>query len=279
LWSCGATNAQLPTTAYSVMTESYSTERWAPISGFESFYEVSTKGRVRALERTITVQTKSGAHKRSLRGYMVPQSINVPRRDGAYKRMQVKLCKNKKSHTFNVARLVASAFIENPNGLPFVLHLDDDATNNNVENLEWGDHAENVKQAADRHRYRYGQEHHAAKLNDVSRRLAWEMLRDGFSVKSVAAHFNVKYQVISDINQGKCKGFPPIKKPKQLPKGSASAQSKLNESQVIQIKKLLALGVKQRKIAQCFGVGQTTIAAINKGINWGWLQIDQLSPA
>jgi transposase len=257
------------------MTEFYSVERWAPIAGFESLYEVSTKGRVRSLGRTITAQTKNGTHERRYRASIVAQTINTPRREGHYKRMQVKLNKDNKTCTFNVARLVANAFIENPSNLPFVLHLDDDATNNNVENLEWGDHAENVKQAADRHRYRYGQEHHAARLSDISRRLAWEMLRDGFSVKEVAKHFKVKYQIISDINQGKCKGFPALKRPKQLPKGSSSAQSKLNESQVIQIKRLLALKIKQREIAQRFGVGQTTIAAISTGANWGWLQIDQ----
>ena len=263
-----------PTTAQPVMTEFYSSERWAPIDGFESLYEVSTKGQVRSLERTVLTQTKNGTHERRCKASIIAQKINVLKRGGLYKRIQVNLHKNNKAYTFNVARLVASAFIENPNSLPFVLHLDDRATNNNVENLQWGDHAENVRQAVDRHRYRYGQEHHCAKLNDISRRLAWEMLRNGLSVREVARHFNVKYQIISDINQGKSKGFPALKKSRQAPRGSANTRSKLSESQVIQIKKLLALGLKQKEIAERFGVGQTTITAINRGANWSWLQID-----
>ena len=257
------------------MTESYPAEQWAPIKGFESFYEVSTRGQVRALERIVIVERQGRPHSRKYRGRLVAQKINTPRKAGSYKRTQVQLCKNNKTYTHKVARLVATAFIDNPFSLPFVLHLDDDATNNNVENLQWGDHAENVRQAADRYRCSYGQRHHAAVLSDVSRRLAWEMLRNGSSVKEVAKHFNVNYQIISDINQGKCKGFPALKKPKQHPRGSASPRSKLNEYQVIQIKQLLALGLKQREVAERFGVGQTTVAAISTGANWGWLRVDQ----
>ena len=100
------------------------------------------------------------------------------------------------------------------------------------------------------------------------------MLKDGSSVTEVARYFNVDYHIISDINQGKCKGFTALKMPKQYLSGSASPRSKLNESQVIEIKKLLALGLKQREVAERFGVGQTTIAAINTGANWGWLRVD-----
>ena len=256
------------------MTESYPAEQWAPIKGFESFYEVSTQGQVRALERTVIAERGGKPHTRKYRGRIVAQAVNTPTRERAYKRMQVVLHKNNKPYTFKVARLVATAFIQNPNNLPFVLHLDDDATNNNVKNLEWGDHVENVRQAADRYRCSYGERHHAAVLSDDSRRLAWQMLKDGSSVTEVARYFNVDYHIISDINQGKCKGFTALKMPKQYLSGSASPRSKLNESQVIQIKKLLALGLKQREVAERFGVGQTAIAAINTGGNWGWLHAD-----
>ena len=73
--------------------------------------------------------------------------------------MQVALWKENKEYTRNVARLVAEAFIPNQHGSPFVLHLDDDATNNRVDNLQWGDHAENVRQAVERGRYPSGKLH------------------------------------------------------------------------------------------------------------------------
>lgn len=51
--------------------------------------------------------------------------------------MQVCLCKNGKQKTFKVHRLVAEAFIPNPDNLLEINHRDEDKTNNTVENLEW----------------------------------------------------------------------------------------------------------------------------------------------
>lgn len=142
------------------MTESYGAERWAPVAGFEGLYEVSTHGRVRGVERVIELTGHPKLKRRTLKARILAQSLNVPHGHG-YKRLQVKLHKGNQLFTFNVARLVAETFLPNPSGLPFVLHLDDDATNNRVENLEWGDHSENVRQAMERGRYPRGQRHHA----------------------------------------------------------------------------------------------------------------------
>lgn len=143
------------------MTESYGDERWAPVVGFEGLYEVSSHGRVRGCDRVIDLTDHPTLKRRTIPGRILAQAINMPRQGFGYKRLQVKLYKENRLHTFNVARLVAEAFIPNPSGLPFVLHLDDDATNNRVENIEWGDHAENVRQAVERGRFPYGQRHHA----------------------------------------------------------------------------------------------------------------------
>ena len=53
--------------------------------------------------------------------------------------MTVKLCKNGKSKTYFVHRLIAEAFIPNPFGAPQVNHKDENITNNAKCNLEWCD--------------------------------------------------------------------------------------------------------------------------------------------
>ena len=57
---------------------------------------------------------------------------------------KVSLCKNGKKKSFRIHRLVAKAFIPNPNNLPEVNHKDEDKSNNCVENLEWMSKIDNI---------------------------------------------------------------------------------------------------------------------------------------
>ena len=142
------------------MTQSYATECWLPVVGFEGRYEVSSFGQVRSLERTLQLTSHPRLKERTFKARVLSQKVNTPHsKKNGYTRMQVCLWKENKEYTRNVARLVAEAFIPNHHGAPFVLHLDDDATNNRVGNLQWGDHAENVRQAVERGRYASGKLH------------------------------------------------------------------------------------------------------------------------
>jgi hypothetical protein len=58
--------------------------------------------------------------------------------------LQVSLTKNKIAKKHKVHRLVAIAFIDNPDNLPQVNHKDENKTNNSVENLEWCDAKYNI---------------------------------------------------------------------------------------------------------------------------------------
>jgi hypothetical protein len=142
------------------MTQSYATECWLPVVGFEGYYEVSSFGQVRSLERTLQLTNHPRLKERTFKARILFQKSNRPAGgEKGYVRMQVALWKENKEYTRNVARLVAEAFIPNHHSAPFVLHLDDDATNNRVGNLQWGDHAENVRQAVERGRYPSGELH------------------------------------------------------------------------------------------------------------------------
>ena len=101
------------------------TEQWIPI--YNNLYSVSNLGNVKANERNI--ETKTG-----IRHYK--EKILKPEitRDG---HLRVVLCEAGKSKKVFVHRLVAEAFIPNPNNLPIINHKDENPSNNMVSNLEW----------------------------------------------------------------------------------------------------------------------------------------------
>lgn len=104
-------------------------ENWKEVYGFRYLYEVSDLGRV----RTKYVKGK---------GYTSEYHIVEPLDNGnGYKRFNWRT--EKKQRTVYLHRLVAEAFIENPNGYAEVNHKDEDKSNNRVDNLEWCDHAYN----------------------------------------------------------------------------------------------------------------------------------------
>ena len=82
--------------------------------------------------------------------------------------LRVILCKNGIVKTHKVHRLVAIAFIENPENKPTVNHIDSDRTNNFVSNLEWNTHSENAQHGYDigLHKSVKGSKHYRAKLNE-----------------------------------------------------------------------------------------------------------------
>ena len=110
-------------------------EYWKPVVGYENLYEVSNLGRIRSFDRW--VKSKNGSI-RICRGRILKPYTN---KDGY---LCVVLSKNNKQKTFRVNRLVAQAFLDNPNNLPQVNHKDENKQNNNVENLEFCDCKYNI---------------------------------------------------------------------------------------------------------------------------------------
>ena len=96
-------------------------EIWKDIEGYEGLYQVSNYGNIRSLN----YRNKSQIHNLTLK---------VRKRDGY---LTVGLTKNNRNKTFIVHRVVAKAFIPNPDNLPQVNHKDENKSNNNASNLEW----------------------------------------------------------------------------------------------------------------------------------------------
>lgn len=104
-------------------------EEWLPVVGYENFYEVSSHGRVRSKRintRIVDKQNKIMRQKGDRNGYF-----------------RVNLNDGNKCKACLVSRLVAEAFLSNPEKLPVVGHNDDNKVNNHVSNLYWTTTKEN----------------------------------------------------------------------------------------------------------------------------------------
>ena len=102
-------------------------EIWKDIEGYEGLYQVSNMGRVKSLGNNKTRKEKILKSSKNNRGYLC---VNLYK-DG--------LVKN-----YLIHRLVASAFIDNPNNLPQVNHKDENPKNNYGDNLEYCDSKYNM---------------------------------------------------------------------------------------------------------------------------------------
>ena len=119
-------------------------EIWKAIAGYEGLYEVSNFGRVRSIDRYVPHKTFG---KKFCKGYMMATHIN----NAGY--VTVNLCKINRYRSFDIHRLVAIAFLDNPDGLPEVNHIDENKKNNHVENLEWVTKSENNMHGTKRERH------------------------------------------------------------------------------------------------------------------------------
>lgn len=120
-----------PTLQFRVSLKGYGDnmeEVWKDIAGYEGLYQVSNFGRVKSLDRYVP---HSSLGRKFCKGCIMSLHIN----NAGY--CTVNLCKDNKYKSFDIQRLVALAFIPNPNNLPEVNHKDENKLNNSVENLEW----------------------------------------------------------------------------------------------------------------------------------------------
>lgn len=167
-------------------------EVWENIVGYEGFYQVSNLGRVKSLERIA----------RNRHGYR-PIRERILRTSDKGDYPIVGLHSSNGGVTFPVHRLVAQAFIPNPENKPCVNHIDGSRNNNIVSNLEWCTYSENNQHAFDLGLSSKGSSHCRAKLSDEQVLQISSLLDDQKHTQvEISRMFNVIPQIIYDIRSG-----------------------------------------------------------------------------
>jgi len=164
---------------------------WKAIPGIE-YYEASSDGQIRSLSRF---------HKIGLDGFIRDGCIIRPRKDkDGY--CLVEIHQDGVRLTRKVHRLVAMAFIDNPNNYPLVMHIDDNPSNNHVLNLKWGTHKHNQDDASLKGSLSAGREH-LRKLSDDDVRKIREHIANGMGNTAIGKLFGVTCGAIYAIRINK----------------------------------------------------------------------------
>lgn len=159
-------------------------ETWKPVVGFEDRYKVSNFGRVKNYKRRLVLKQRL-----SVWGYPV-----------------VCLWDGSKKHTMVVHRMVAKAFIKNPENRSDVNHKDCNKTNNFVKNLEWCTPLENSQ-----HAVKNGKLDHFLGENHRNNKLTIQQVKDikneyaagKTTHRKLAAKYGVAKNSISNILNGR----------------------------------------------------------------------------
>ncbi len=161
-------------------------------------------------------------------------------------------------------RLVASIFIENPDGLPVVNHIDGDKLNNRADNLEWCSYAHNTRHAFDSGlRNKVGEKHHACKHSDETIALAVSLLASGVSYAKTSKATGISEAQIYRIKSGTARINST-----GIPKKKVSSTFILTEDDVYKIKKMVFEGASRKDVADTFGARVENVTKIVKGRGW-----------
>lgn len=168
------------------------------IKGFEGLYSITKQGDVISHAKIVKVGNKGG--------YRIQQEKPLKKADmNGYCR--VHLYKNNKVFAKLVHRLIAEAYIPNPENLPWINHIDANTKNNSINNLEWCTPKQNSQ-----HAYKmglmkkiqlFGEKNGSAKLTESTVRQMRAMYEIEPNCSKIARHFKVNPRTAYDICHGR----------------------------------------------------------------------------
>lgn len=159
-------------------------EIWKDIKGYEGKYQISNLGRLKNIKSNRLYISKTYGNK-----------IYV----------NISLTSNGVTKTFLWHRVVAIAFIPNPQNKPCINHIDNNPANNGVENLEWVTHKENTAHAVKQNRMKpcIGETNATTNLKNVQVvRIKKLLSAKKLTHQKIADRFSVSREVITCINRG-----------------------------------------------------------------------------
>lgn len=159
-------------------------EIWRDIKGYEGRYQVSSLGRIYSFYKKDVLKPKSNG-----KGYYF-----------------VYLCKKGEGKVFYIHRLVAQAFIDNPNNYPEVNHKDENKENNGLHNLEWCDRKYNVNYGNCREKMKINHSDVKYSKNPNSKKVYCVTTGRKFDcMKEASEYYQINHRSISDCCRGRYK--------------------------------------------------------------------------
>lgn len=172
-----------------------------PIPGYEQYYGATKDGRVYSFNYAKSGKTKE----------LAQSSLFDKRRSNTTMYKRAKMYFINKNTPTAIHRIIAMTFVENPNNLNMVNHIDGDKGNNNASNLEWVDNAGNQRHAFETglRTYHRGEKHHGAKLTEKQVIEIRERLKDSYKGLQMvlAKEYGVSNYSICNIKTGKSWGW------------------------------------------------------------------------
>lgn len=224
-------------------------EVWKDIETHKGLYQISSFGNIKSVERTRVGKSNSVV---SIGGHLMKQKLSKT----GYK--VIHLRNNGKSNHYSTHRLVMLSFVKNPDNKQTVNHIDGNKTNNNISNLEWSTHSEQMIHANNIGLLtKVGSPKFSKEFKKFIYNYYWTT---GVSIQHIANMFNMSERTAGRI----IKGVIPRKTTRIKSDGTRSVEDMLTKEQVVKIKTLRNDGWTLSKLSKEFNRG---ISQIHRVVN------------